>query len=86
LIVESTDTTHSIRPASAPAACRLVTIAAQLPGAKQAIDRLPGAVALGHIPPRTAGAGAKPDAVDQLPKRPAPGPAKLLADRQQRLQ
>jgi len=60
--------------------------AGQLPGAEQAIDRLPGAVALGHVPPRASGAGTKPDAVDQLPQRPAPGPAGLLADRQQCLQ
>jgi hypothetical protein len=58
--------------------------AVDLPAAKQAIDGLPGAVALGHVPPRAAGPDAEPDAVDELPFRPARGTAGLLADRQQR--
>jgi hypothetical protein len=58
----------------------------QLPGAVEPVDALPGAVALGHVPPGTTGPNAEPDAVDQLSQRPAPGPARLLADRQQRRQ
>jgi hypothetical protein len=52
--------------------------ARELPAAKQAVDGLPGAVALGHVAPRAAGAGAKPDAVDELPFRPAGAAARLL--------
>src|SRR4051812_41294938 len=43
-------------------------------------------LALRYVPPRTTGPDAKPDAVDQLSQRPAPGPAWLLADGQQFLQ
>jgi hypothetical protein len=64
VIVESTDTTQSISPASALSVCKPDRIAAHRPAschAEQAIDRLPGAVALRHVPPGTAGPGAKPD-------------------------
>jgi hypothetical protein len=54
--------------------------AGQLPAAKQAVDGLPGAVALGHIPPRAAGAGAEADAVDELPFRPSGAATRFRSD------
>jgi hypothetical protein len=48
-------TVQSINPASAPTDCRPVRIAAQLPATEHSVDRLPAAVPLRPIRPRTAG-------------------------------
>lgn len=57
-----------------------------LPPAEQVVNPTPGPVLGWHVPPRDAGPGPQPCAVDQLPPRPHSRPARHPASRQQRLQ
>jgi hypothetical protein len=56
---------RSINPASTPTDCRPVRIAAQLPATEQSVGRLPAAVPLRPIRPRTAGENQESDALDR---------------------
>jgi len=47
-----------------------------LPAPEQRVDRLPGAVARGHVPPRRADPHPPSDAVDELPLGPLRGPTR----------
>src|SRR5881392_4198599 len=54
-----------------------------LPATEQAVDRLPGPVPPGHVPPRRAHPAPPPDPVDQLSLGPLRRAARLLALGQQ---
>lgn len=60
--------------------------AVTLPPPEQVVGPVPRSVALREVPPRSAGPGPPPYAIDQLPMRPGPRTARLLAHRQQWLQ
>src|SRR4051794_32009945 len=60
--------------------------AVPLPTPEGAVDRLPRAVPLGHVPPGSTSAGTPAYAVYQLPLGVHRRPSRLLPDREQRLQ
>ena len=57
-----------------------------LPAPEQRVDRLPGAVARGHVPPRRADPHPPSDAVDELPLGPLRGPTRPPGSSNKRLQ
>jgi hypothetical protein len=57
-----------------------------LPAAEQGVHRLPGAIAVRHIPPRRTHPHPPPDPINELPFRPLRRPTRLRGHGQQRCQ